>query len=101
MGDAARDIGPGRGALRDDQIGDVVERDDIAVFGFARLLGRHAHRQIALAVFATDRHLALHQPLRAGSGGVEEFGEFRHDIVERPAERVDLGVPDRAAPPSG
>ena len=30
MGDAARHIGPGGGALRADQIGDVVESDDEA-----------------------------------------------------------------------
>ena len=28
MGDAARHVGPGRGALRGDEIGDVVQRDD-------------------------------------------------------------------------
>ena len=33
MGDAAGDVGPGRGALRRHQLGDVVERDDIAAFG--------------------------------------------------------------------
>ena len=35
MGDAARDIGPGGGALGADQIGDVVEGDDKAVGGAA------------------------------------------------------------------
>ena len=34
VGDAARDIGPGRGALRQHQLGDVVDGDDIAVLGF-------------------------------------------------------------------
>ena len=33
--DAARDVGPCRGALRGDQLGNVVERHDIAVVGFA------------------------------------------------------------------
>ena len=49
MGDAARDVGPGRGALRRNQFGDVVERDDIAVARLAGLLGADADRQIALA----------------------------------------------------
>ena len=35
MRDAAGDVGPGRGALRGDQLGDVVERDDVAVLGLA------------------------------------------------------------------
>ncbi len=35
MRDAARDVGPGGGALRGDEIGDVVERDDIALVGAA------------------------------------------------------------------
>ena len=65
--DAARDVGPGRGALRADQVGDVVERHHIAVVGFRRLLAGHAHRQIALAPAAADGHLALHQPLRRRS----------------------------------
>ena len=50
--DAAGDVGPGRGALRGDQFGDVVERHDVAVLGFARLLAGDAHRQIALAAVA-------------------------------------------------
>ena len=33
--DAARDVGPGRGALRRHQLGDVVERDDVAALGIA------------------------------------------------------------------
>ena len=47
--DAARDVGPGRGALRRHQIGDVVERDDVAVLGLGRLLGGDPHREVALA----------------------------------------------------
>ena len=48
MRDAARDIGPGGGALGGDEIGDVVEGDDIAVrlvAGFAR----HLHVEMARA----------------------------------------------------
>ena len=36
MGDAAGDVGPGRGALRGDQLGDVVEGDDVAMVGIGR-----------------------------------------------------------------
>ena len=35
VGDAARDVGPGGGALGRYQIGDVVKRDDIAVLGLS------------------------------------------------------------------
>ena len=34
VGDAPRHVGPGRRALRGDEIGDVVERDDIAILVF-------------------------------------------------------------------
>ena len=64
--DAARDVGPGRGALRRDQVGDVVERHHIAAVLVGRLLGGDAHRQIALAHVAADRDLSLHQPVHAG-----------------------------------
>ena len=33
--DAARDVGPGRGALGGDEVGDVVEGDDVAAFVLA------------------------------------------------------------------
>ena len=49
MRDPACHVGPGRGALRDHEFGDVVERDNITVFGVGRLLAGDTHRQIALA----------------------------------------------------
>ncbi len=52
VGDAARDVAPGRGALRGDELGDVVERDDVAVARLAGLLGADANRQVALVAVA-------------------------------------------------
>src|SRR5258708_27087215 len=52
MGDAAGDIGPGRGALRRHQFGDVVKRDDVAVVRIRRLLGGDPHRDSAVAAIA-------------------------------------------------
>ena len=93
--DAARHVGPGRGALRGHELGDVVERHDVAVLGRARLLAGHADRQIALAAVAVDRHLALHQPLHADARGREHVGELGHDLGERPSERLGLGSADQ------
>ncbi len=79
VGDAARDVAPGRGALRRDQLGDVVERDDVAVMRLV-LLRADADRKIALGAVAGDRDLALHQPLGP-------FPRRLHHLVEARAAR--------------
>src|SRR6185312_1554771 len=43
MRDTARDIRPGRSALRAGKLGNVVERNDITVLRVGRGLRRHAH----------------------------------------------------------
>ena len=51
--DAARDVGPGGGALRRDQIGDVVEGGDEAA-AVRAALARHLHAQRARCRAALD-----------------------------------------------
>src|SRR5260370_24997805 len=58
MGDAAGDIGPGRGALRRHQFGDVVKRDDVAVIRVRRLLGSDPHPGSAVAAISVNRPLS-------------------------------------------
>src|SRR5581483_799230 len=48
VGDAARHVGPRRGALCRDELGDVVEGDHRAVVLLPLLLVRHAHHEVAL-----------------------------------------------------
>ncbi len=60
VGDAAGDVGPGGGALRGDEIGDVVERDDAAAVAAPRIAG-DADVEDALAAVAQHRRLALMQ----------------------------------------
>src|SRR5262249_39952573 len=79
---------PGRGSLRADEFGDVVERDDVAVFALRRLLGRHAHRKVALATAAADRHLPLNQALNACSRVGDDVAELGYDVGERFAKDV-------------
>ena len=66
MGDAARDIGPGCLALRREQLGDVVEGDDIA-FGFAvDALGGDADQQYRARAGAHELNLHFRQAFRRG-----------------------------------
>ena len=94
VGDAAGDVGPGRGALRGDQLGDVVEGDDVAALGIDGLLAGDAHRDVAVAAAAADRDLALDQALAARSRLVDDLLELRRDLVERAPERVGLAAAD-------
>src|SRR5579864_5529600 len=96
VGDAAGDVGPCRGALRQHQLGDVVDGDDIAVLGVRRLFAGHEHREITFLAVARHRDLALHQPLIAIAGGLKNLRELGSDFGERPAERFAFGAPDQA-----
>ena len=101
VGDAAGDVGPGRRALREHQLGDVVDGDDVAVIGLGGLLAGDAHRKIALLTVAADRHLALDQPLIAAARRVEDLGEFGRDFGQRTAERLAFRHARSAVRPSG
>ena len=72
--DAARDVGPGRGALRRHQLGDVVERDR---HSRARRRGDCSvvtrTDRLRSRPCAVDRDLALHQPLDAELGVGEDL----------------------------
>ena len=48
----AGNVGPGRGTLRQDQLGDVVDGDDVAVLGVLRLFAGHAHGEITFLAVA-------------------------------------------------
>ena len=96
MRDAARDIGPGGGALRGYELGDVVERHHIVALGRARLLARHSHRQVALLAVAVDRHLALNEALHSGARGRKHVGKLGHDIGQRAPECVGFGTSDQS-----
>src|SRR4029077_13780326 len=73
VGDTVSHVGPRGGALRGYEFGDIVERHDVPALGRARLFARHAHREIALATVAIDRHLALHQPFQDAASGAEDW----------------------------
>ena len=94
VGDAASNVAPCRGALRGDQLGDVVERDDVAVARLAGLLGADADRQVALMAVARDRDLALHQALRALARGLHHVVELGQHVRQRMVQRLGLGMTD-------
>ena len=96
MCDTARDVGPGGGALRGHELGDIVERHHIAAFGRTRLFARDAHRQIALAAVTIDRHLTLHQTLQPGARHSEDIGKLGDDIGQLPSQRLSLRTPDQS-----
>ena len=95
VGDAPRNIRPSRGALRQHQLGDVVDGDDVAVLGFGGLFAGHAHRIIALLAVAADRHLALHQALIAVARRLKDIGELGRDLGERKPEHLAFRAPDQ------
>ena len=101
VGDAARDVGPGRGALRENQLGDVVDGDDVAVLGLGRLLAGDAHREIALLAVAGDRDLALDQALIAAARGGKNLGELGRDLVRAGGRAPRFRCARSAARPSG
>jgi hypothetical protein len=96
MGDAARHVGPGRGALRRHQIGNVVQRDDVAVVGFRRLFACDPDRQITFATIAIDRHLPLHKALGARASRGNHACEFRHNVYQWAAERFGFRAADQS-----
>ena len=79
MSDAARHIGPGGGALRRNQIGDVVERHHIAA-AIGALLARHLHTQIAHRGAAVERGLAAGAAHRFLNRTADQGGKFRHGL---------------------
>ena len=101
VSNAAGDVGPGRGTLRQHQFGDVVDGDDIAVFGLARLLAGHAHRIVSLLAVARQRDLPLHQPLIAALRGLKNLAEFGRDSRKRLAEHVAFDDGRSTVLPSG
>src|SRR5262245_20777347 len=86
VGNATSDIRPGRGSLRGNQFGNVVQSHDIASVGLPRLLTGDADRKVALPTVAADCDLVLRA--RARSGCSHEVGELRQHLSERPAENL-------------
>ena len=78
MGDAPGDIGPGGGALRGDQGGDVVEGDDEALELAGLPFGGDAHQQIQAAAIADDRDLGLGAARGPVHGLFHQGRHFRH-----------------------
>src|SRR4029077_11404800 len=89
-------VRPGRGALRQHQLGDVVDGDDVAVLGIRRLFAGHAHGEITFLAVARQRDLTLDETLIAVAGGLKNLREFGSDFGELPAERLALGAADQA-----
>ena len=95
MRDAARDVGPGRRPLRQNEFGDVVDGDDIAVLGFGRLFAGDAHRIISFLAVARHRDLTLDKALIAVARGQENLGEFGSDFGERQTEHFAFDPSDQ------
>ena len=77
------DVGPGRRTLGQHQLGDIVDRDHVAVLGFGCLFAGDAHGIISLLPVARHRQLSLDKPLVAASRRVEDFRKFRRDFRKR------------------
>ena len=93
---APRNVGPGGGALRGDELGDVIKCDDVmALIGFAGQLTRNTHVEIAIATSPVDGDLPLDQSLAAGARRREEINQFRHHVAERVTQHLRLGVADQ------
>ena len=80
MRDAARDIGPGRFALRRLQIGYVVERDHITLRFALQTFRRDANEQHMRAAGAHDLHLRLRQTVGPAFRFVIKPDHFGNDL---------------------
>ena len=89
MGDAAGDIGPGRRALGGNQIGDVVEGDDMIAADFLFLFRRDAHVYGALAATPADGDLAMVDSQWTFERRGDQFGKLRHDRFDLLADKLN------------
>ena len=96
MRDTPRDVGPGRRALREDEFGNIIDGDDVAVFGFRSLFAGHAHGKIPLLAVAVDGDLALHETLMTAARGVKDFRKFGGDFAERQTKSLAFGTSDQS-----
>ena len=81
VGDAARDVGPGRRCAAPDEIGDVVERDDVGIVGDLGLavLERDLDVEGALGAGAVEGDLlAVDRPARLAAD-LEDAADMRQD----------------------
>lgn len=83
MRDAARDVGPCGGPLRAHKVGDVVERDDIALVGAACRGAGDADAEQPVETAARQRDLGRRQARQAGARLCESFSDFRQDGIDR------------------
>ena len=95
VGNAACDVGPGGRALRGDEFGNIIQRDDIAVMGIDRLFVGHTDRGRAFTATAGDGNLSLHQPRTSGVRGSDDFRKLRHHFLDRLAEGFGLAGLDQ------
>ena len=87
--DAPRHVAPGRHALRDDEVGHVVEGDDVALE--VAVVGAAARRRAPAGRARGPCGAAGPRPARrrpcGASSRCEQVGELRHRLGERPAGR--------------
>ena len=90
VGDAARHVGPGRGALRLHEIGDVVDGDDVGILlGLVLgLLDRDLHVEGALGAGAEERHLLAIDGAPGIAADLEDAADMRQHRREIAAERA-------------
>ena len=76
VGDAPGDVGPGRRALRRDEVGDVVERHDVALVRAPRGFGRDPDVEVAFPSAAHERDLRLIHAVARHLGLDQHGGEL-------------------------
>ena len=88
VGDAPGDVAPRRHALRHDEVGHVVEGDDVALeVAVVGLAAGDADEEVALAGAAAELDLGLGDAALALVEAVEEVGELRHRLADGAAGR--------------
>ena len=84
VGDAPRHVRPGGASLGCDQVGDVVERDDVAMLAVGGALRRHPHVDGALAAATIDGDLvAMFLPV-VTERRADHRPKLRQDFGDRP-----------------
>ena len=92
MGDAARHIRPCGRTLGDDEIGDVVEGDDVAVTAVAGILTGHLHIQRPFLAAPHDVDLLAEVAARPGVGLVDDLFDLRRDLRQLRADKLLGGL---------
>ncbi len=90
VGDAARHVGPGAGALRREQVGDVVERDHVALALGHRAFAGQLHLIGAVVRPGADLDLVADLAATRRLGALDDRRQRRNDLADTLRRRAEI-----------